>query len=165
MSLFSHTFHSRPHVRQMQCRDVQSCKLLDDSPDAKDYDYFTHLLQPGRMTNGLVCVASGRPVGWVSYGYTRTEFIVQRIVVAPVCRRRGYGRMLLDELASCMLAGKQECVRIDVPDVELGVQLFLKACGFWGYWRRGCSFYQFERTLLDGVRGRGRGESAMGVGR
>lgn len=163
MSIFNSTFISKPHVRQMQCRDVQSCKLLDLAPDAKDYGYFTNLLQPGRMTNGLVCIASGRVVGWISYGYTRTEFIIQRIVVAPMCRRRGYGRLLLDDLSRRMRPNGQECVRIDVPDGELGMQLFLKACGFWGYWRRGCEFYQFERTLLDCVDGGPVGRSRMGA--
>lgn len=87
----------------------------------------------------IAWLAGLRPVGLLCLKARETDNAVVKLVVAPSCRRKGIGSMMLSALET-KLRKRPELFRPQVSTVvreyDLGAQLFLKANG-----------YRWQRTL------------------
>lgn len=132
----------RTVCRTMQARDVPQCVELDRDNSGPEH-FGPYVTTEGH--NGLVVTHCGRIVAWACYRYTRDAFYIHRVCVAPLCRRKGYGRMVLEWFVDELRVGGIERICLSVEDSELHVHQWLRACEFWA--RADGDIYRFERTV------------------
>lgn len=116
-------------MRWAIAKDSAGVTAIDASGDSPmDRDAFLALL---RTTNVHCMVAEnpeGEIVGYMVYKLWHRHIEVLRFAVAPPRRLNGVGRVMLNKMVS-KLGVVRKTLRIDVPDTNLGFQVFLRKCG------------------------------------
>jgi [ribosomal protein S18]-alanine N-acetyltransferase len=90
-------------------------------------DFLAHLRQ--KTTIGLVAECEGRVVGFVLYEFEVDGLNVVNFAVRPDYRRAGVGRQMIAKLVG-KLRMRWMCITAATREANLGMQLFLKACGW-----------------------------------
>jgi len=122
---------SAHHIRWMIRRDMAEAVRIDQDSFEEpwtDERLINHLREPECI--GLVVEEDDRVVGYVVYLLKRNRLMVIRMAVAPSHRRRGIGRAILNKLAGKLNAVGRSKITIEIPETDLGSQLFMRSCGF-----------------------------------
>ena len=83
-----------------------------------------------RNTTGLVCDHNGAVAGFMLYELHKHRLGLVKLVVDPIYHRCGIGTILVEKLKSKLSVSRRERITVEVPESQLGVQLFFKAMGF-----------------------------------
>lgn len=146
-------------IRGIQARDVITAIAIErESYDAthawtaRDF----HQMLNRQDVKGIVALNAWEcVVGYMIYSYSRINFTVCNIAVAPEWRRAGVGSQLIEQLKSCLATRRQKSVFVRVRESNVGMQLFLKANGFRAittqpeFYTDGQDGYVFRYNVLD----------------
>lgn len=117
------------HVRWMICRDMPSVAAIDEHGLRWDEEtFFWHLRQ--RHTIGMVAEWREQVIGQVIYELHKNRLHIVNFGVDPEYRRRTVASQMIEKLRSKLSTQRQNRITLCVPETALGMQLFLKRCGF-----------------------------------
>jgi [ribosomal protein S18]-alanine N-acetyltransferase len=91
-------------------------------------DFLVHLRR--RCTIGMVAECGDRVVGFTLYELQKDGLEVVNFAVRPDCRRSGVGRQMVAKLVGKLSSHRRTRIIAATREANLGMQLFLKACGF-----------------------------------
>lgn len=127
------------NIRRLHAADIPELCRIDYSWKRRDFEHF--LPGNGHCGNALVATEYGRVVGHVAYEFNTSTFLVERLFVAPMARKRGHGRALIGELRGLLRDGRQTKIVVHCGEESADVQRFLQRMGFvcrrsdmWGMW-------------------------------
>jgi ribosomal-protein-alanine N-acetyltransferase len=69
-------------------------------------------------------------VGFMVYALHRDRYELHRFAVHKDHQRMGYGRLMVERMAGRLGDQRRTHVGVDVPERNVGTQLFLSRCGF-----------------------------------
>lgn len=131
---------AKPHVRWMIQRDLPQVVQIEQSsfvPPWAAEDWRTHL-RPGNVI-GQVAELRLRPgdddgafrvIACMAYELRKSSIGVTRLAVHPDFRRCGVGSLMLEKLYGKLSPYRRRSLKLEVPEDDLGAQLFLKAARF-----------------------------------
>lgn len=119
------------HIRWMIRRDMAEVLAIENAAFEEPWseDQFITCLRQ-RNVIGMVCEFKQKIVGHMLYELHRNRLHLVRLVVSPLWRLQGIGEQMVDKLIGNLDHGKRTRLIVDVPEVALDAQLFLKTCGF-----------------------------------
>ena len=117
------------HIRWMIRRDMPSVMAIGEHGLRWDEETFIrHLRQ--RDTIGMVAEWNEQVVGQMIYELHKNRLHIVNFGVAPEYQRRTVASQMIQKLQSKLLYQRRNRIVLDVPESMLGMQLFLKHCGF-----------------------------------
>lgn len=116
------------NIRRLHAADIPELCRLDYGWRASDFQFY--LAGSKWNSNALVATDSGRVVGHVCYEFTRATFMVSRLFVAPMARRRGHGRALIGELRGLLRDERQTRIVVPTGEHDGDLRRFLLRMGF-----------------------------------
>jgi ribosomal protein S18 acetylase RimI-like enzyme len=79
---------------------------------------------------GTVIEVDYEPVGYMLYSLHKRALIIERIAIHPGKRKMGYARFATDRLIEKLAKQRRYSVYVDVPEDNIGAQLFFQKSGF-----------------------------------
>jgi ribosomal protein S18 acetylase RimI-like enzyme len=113
-----------PTIRWLISRDVPDIARWESHALINQFDN----MEQAKSVVAMVAEINACAVGWLVYAIEADRLRVLRIAVKPAVRRQGIGTRLLSRLRSRLWERRPEA-HIDVPEENLGAQLWLKSCG------------------------------------
>lgn len=113
----------------------------------EEEDFITTLKLP--ENSGLLAETHGKTVGYIVYQVADERLIILSIAVAPDFRRRGIGKMLMEQVI-IMLNERRPILALTACDTNLEAHLFFRNLGFratgvaWNFYGPGNDGYEFE---------------------
>lgn len=130
-------------IRQFHVRDLGHVSRMDQDWSLEAYSAYLDY----EGYTGRVLTINNRVVGAMMYRYTRTRFMLHRLVIAELHRRQKHGRELVNYLKFELQPDRKNSIVAHVGEYDLRSQLFLRACGF--RWRMTADgFYRMEFALV-----------------
>lgn len=109
--------------------DIKHVQLFErEFNDAWDEADFLSHIQDHKVI-GLVALIKERPIGYVLYKLNSNRITVIRIAVDDLYHRQGIGTLLIKTLIEKLDPSRRQWLRIDAPEDNLGLHLFLKSLG------------------------------------
>lgn len=115
-------------VRRLHAADIPDLCSLDYA--WRQRDFAQYLPGAGQHTNALVAHEYGRVVGHLSYEYSRSTFLVARLFVARMARRRGHGMALVSALRAMLNDARQTRIIVRCGYEDGDMQRFLTQMDF-----------------------------------
>lgn len=117
------------HIRWMIRRDMPTVMAIDEHGLRWDEETFIrHLRQ--RDTIGMVAEWNEQVVGQMIYELHKNRLQIVSFAVDPDYRRKKVGSQMIAKLRSKLSEQRRNRIVLEVPEESLGMQLFLKRCGF-----------------------------------
>lgn len=101
-----------------------------------------------RNTIGMVAERGGKIVGYMVYELHERHLHLLTLAVAPAFRGRSIGRQMVNKLAGKLDPGRRTHLTIELPETNLGGQLFFRACGFRWISTTRCTFGDDDGYLM-----------------
>lgn len=117
-------------IRWMRLEDLDRVVFIEQQTFAlpwREQDFRDFLGQ--RISIGRVAVGAGEtPLGYLLYEILPGESRIVRMAVAPECRRKGIGKMLVQFLcSSCRVSPNRRAIRVEVPERMLAAQCMFRS--------------------------------------
>ncbi len=130
---------TRVHIRWMIRRDLESVLDVDRRSFLESWGEADYLTQLRRRD--LICmVAETVPFGAIAddcsvmafllYELHAKRFHFTRLAVHPAYRRQRVGKQLVAKMADKLSTYRRKSLTVEVPDDNLGAQLFFRSQGF-----------------------------------
>lgn len=117
------------HIRWMIRRDMPSVMAIGEHGLRWDEETFIrHLRQ--RDTIGMVAEWQEQVVGQMIYELHKNRLHIVNFGVDPEYQRRTVASQMIQKLQSKLSEQRRNRITLCVPEAALGMQLFLKRCGF-----------------------------------
>jgi ribosomal-protein-alanine N-acetyltransferase len=122
------------HIRWTIGRDLPETLAIEEAArqwDAWSDDEFCRRLRE-RNCVGMVaerCPGDGAILGFMLYRLYAGHICLDNLAVHPDHRRRGVGTEMVRKLLGKLSAGRRTFLRVDVPEEDVGAQLFFRALG------------------------------------
>ncbi len=115
-------------------RDMPEVFKIDkDSHNPWDEETFiSHLRQ--RNCIGLICETEEKIIGFVICYLEKQAMSLIKMVVGKEHRRKKVGTLIIDKIKSKLSFTRRKIIEFEVDDIDLGMQLFLRECGFRCVW-------------------------------
>lgn len=119
-------------IRWLIKRDLQDVLAIEAASFRPSWDEaeFRRLLRARNMMGLVATDARNTPIGFVLYQLRQYQIRIVRLAVHPAYRRIGIGTDMVERLKDKLTNQRRDHMRVDVPESDLGAQLFLRACGF-----------------------------------
>jgi ribosomal protein S18 acetylase RimI-like enzyme len=116
-------------IRWMIRRDMAQVIALDQINDYSwpEVDFLDALRE--RDTIGMVFEKNDIILGYMIYRLEEKQITLVRLAVLEEIRRQGVGRALVEKMKTKLAAKRRGTLSVTVRERQLGVQLFLRACG------------------------------------
>jgi len=125
---------TKVEIRWLIRRDLWRAIQIDglmNSPAWGEEEFLKFLRQ--RNCIGMVAerrtLAGDTMVGFMIYELLKDKLVILRLAVDPQHQRTGVGRTMLRRLQSKLAQQCRHEIWIDIPEENLGAQLWLRACG------------------------------------
>ena len=115
-------------IQRSDMYDVQQIENASSDDPWTDTD-FTKCLRK-RNVIGCVLETEFNPLGFMIYELHKSSLLVVKFAVAPIERRNGYGRQMVQRLVDKLSHQRRTEIEIVIPESNLQSQLFFSACGF-----------------------------------
>ncbi len=126
----------KPDIRWLIRRDMDDVLDIEKRcfawPDGWSEEMFLKLLRQ-RNCIGTVTTEEaqfGNVVGFMIYELHQKRLELLRFAVHPDQQRKGYGAAMMQRLIDKLDQQRRDVVGVDVPEHNVGTQLFLSQCGF-----------------------------------
>lgn len=118
-------------IREMRAIDLHAACRIDPEWTIEAWSpYVDYDAVDGECYSARVLEHCGRIIGCMAYRWTSDLFHVHRLVISPMCQRRGNGRAMLAFLKAFLRPGRQQRILATVDEYDVDGQLFLRGCGF-----------------------------------
>lgn len=119
---------TKPSVKWMIKADLPAVmKIEKQTSDPKDTEWFIDQLKNNKTI--ALTVTESDLIGYLVYKLHDKYYEIKRIVVDNNKRRRGYGRLMINNLKHKLYTPRRKLIA-NVPESLLHTQLFLKSNGF-----------------------------------
>lgn len=113
-------------------RDMPEVLKIDkDSHNPWDEETFMGHL---RQRNCIVCEIEEKIIGFVIYYLEKQAMSLTKMVVGKEHRRKKVGTPIIDKIKSKLNFTRRKIIKFEVDDIDLGMQLLLRECGFRCVW-------------------------------
>lgn len=140
MGRLSATTASATYIRWMIRKDLDQVVAIDGDSfafpwPAGDYENpppdpsFVHALRK-RNSIGMVLDGGDRIAGFMIYDLHKHHIEIARFAVAADMRRTGVGTAMIEKLKAKLSDERRRRLVLDVDELNLPAQLFLRDCGF-----------------------------------
>jgi [ribosomal protein S18]-alanine N-acetyltransferase len=137
-------------VRDARATDLDAVAALEliSFPVPWKREYFASEVGAGHRFNRVVRGSDGRLAGYVFCAFAGGEVHVHKIAVAPLLRRQGIARLLMNEVLAFSARISAEEIYLEVRPTNVAARNFYSGLGFREVGRRAAYYADGEDALV-----------------